>query len=100
MVNIVHELEREIKENMLKEDIPGLAISLIKNDKILWMKCFGFTDRKNSKIVDKNTIFSIQSIGKVFTTVAFLRAVQNGLVKLDAKYLKAISITVNKRIAV
>ena len=83
MEEIVRTLRRDIIAIMKKEDIPGLSISLIDKDGILWTEGFGFTDRSKSRKVDPDTIFCIGSTTKLITAVAFLRAVQKGFVNLD-----------------
>jgi len=85
MKEIIKTLRRDIIAIMKKEDIPGLAISLIDKDGILWTEGFGFIDRSESRKVDPNTIFSIGSTTKSITAVAFLRAVQKGIIGLDDK---------------
>ncbi|MHA2038723.1 MAG: serine hydrolase [Promethearchaeota archaeon] len=80
-------LRKNIVASMKKEDIPGLAISLIDKNGIIWTEGFGFIDRSKSRIVDPDTIFSIGSTTKSITAVAFLRAVQKGIIKLDDKLI-------------
>ncbi|GAG96557.1 unnamed protein product, partial [marine sediment metagenome] len=66
-----------------KHNIPGLTISLVTADKIIWIKGFGYTDQNKSQEVNENTLVGLQSTTKTFTAIAFLRAVQLGYVKLD-----------------
>ncbi|GAG11278.1 unnamed protein product, partial [marine sediment metagenome] len=83
MKEIIKILQRDINASMEKGNVPGIAISLIDKDRILWTKGFGFTDRSKSRKVDPDTIFCIGSTTKPITAVAFLRAVQKGIVNLD-----------------
>jgi len=87
MEEIIKTLRRDIMAIMEEEDIPGLAISLINKDGILWTEGFGFTDRSESRKVDPDTIFSIGSTSKSITAVAFLRAVQKGIISLDDRLI-------------
>jgi CubicO group peptidase (beta-lactamase class C family) len=68
---------------MAKEDIPGVAVCLIYNGRPAWIEGFGVTDRRSGRMVDDDTIFSIQSTSKNFTATAVLIAVQRGLLDLD-----------------
>jgi CubicO group peptidase (beta-lactamase class C family) len=84
---IKKKLRKHIIASMKKEDIPGLAISLIDKNGIIWTEGFGFTDRSKSRKVDPDTIFSIGSTTKSITAVAFLRAVQKDIISLDDKLI-------------
>ncbi len=85
---IREELEEYIEAGMKEQNIPGLAISIVGKDGILWSKGFGYTDRTKKKRVDSKTLFSIQSTGKTLTAVSFLRAVQKGWIGLDDRLLE------------
>lgn len=85
MKEIIKTLRRDIIACMEKENIPGIAISLIDKDGILWTEGFGYTERSKSRKVDPDTIFCIGSTTKPITAVAFLKAVQKGIVNLDDK---------------
>ncbi len=96
--DFIGELRNDIEKTINENKIPGLAISLVDERDILWLECFGFTDLETKNKINPNTIFSIQSIGKVFTTVGFMRAVTKGLISLDDKLLDYYpEFTVNSR---
>jgi CubicO group peptidase (beta-lactamase class C family) len=55
----------------LKEwKIPGIAVCIIKDDKVVWMKGYGVKDITGSDTVDANTLFMIGSNTKAFTSTA------------------------------
>ncbi|MCW3991222.1 MAG: beta-lactamase family protein, partial [Candidatus Bathyarchaeota archaeon] len=80
---VIEGLSSEIPFRMEKENIPGLAIALVSKGGTDWLGCFGHTDRSEQRRVDRHTLFSLQSTTKTVTAVAFLLAVQEGLVGLD-----------------
>ena len=82
---IISNLQNDILESMKKKGICGVAISIFDRNNILWQECFGYTDHTKKRKINSETIFSIQSIGKVFTATAFQRATQLGLISLDDK---------------
>ena len=69
---------------MAKENIPGLAVAVVdgKRDRVIWQQGFGVTDERGTPVT-VDTIFSVQSMSKVFTATAAMQAVQAGLVDLD-----------------
>ena len=49
----------------------------------MWLAGFGWRDGRGSARVDADTIFSVQSMSKLFTATAVMRAVAAGRVDLD-----------------
>ena len=84
---VIESLRNDIIQTLKKENIPGLAISIVNKEGTIWSECFGYTYVKKTRKVDTDAIFSIQSMGKTITATAFLLAVQGGLINLDDKLL-------------
>jgi len=80
---IIADLESFIPWYMEREHIPGLAISLIRNNKIVWTKGFGITNRITRKPVTKETLFEVASISKIITAYIALRLVDQRILSLD-----------------
>lgn len=76
--------ERErIAEAVERDDIPGVGVCLVHDGQVRWTEGFGVTDRRSQRPIAPDTIFSIQSTSKNFTTTAIMLAVQRGLLDLD-----------------
>lgn len=73
-----------IPELMAEQGVPGLAVALVDRDKALWVEGFGHVDGRGSARVSADTIFSVQSMSKLFTATAVMQAVAAGRVDLDA----------------
>jgi CubicO group peptidase (beta-lactamase class C family) len=73
-----------IPELMAEQGIPGLAVALVDNDKTLWVEGFGHIDRGGSASVTADTIFSAESMSKLFTATAVMQAAAAGRLDLDA----------------
>jgi CubicO group peptidase (beta-lactamase class C family) len=84
MGDIIAKYRREIPRLMEQENIPGLAIAVVDDQGTLWAEGFGFTDTDRRTPITPDTIFGVQSTSKVFTAVGVMRAVQEGLLDLDA----------------
>lgn len=63
--------------------VPGLAVVVIKNDKVVLQKTLGYADLKTKRPVTKNTIFSIGSCTKQFTAAALLLEQDAGRLSID-----------------
>jgi CubicO group peptidase (beta-lactamase class C family) len=61
--------------------VPGLAVVIVQDGKIIWSKGYGFRDVKNQLLVTPKTLFAIGSITKSFTVASLARLVDEG--KLD-----------------
>lgn len=61
--------------------VPGLAIAIVRDGKIILMEGFGFRHIKKKLPVTPETIFAIASCTKAFTTMAMALLVEEG--KLD-----------------
>lgn len=60
-------LDKYIERGMKQWEIPGLAITIVKDGKIVLMKGYGVREAGNDDKVDENTLFIIASNSKLFT---------------------------------
>jgi len=63
-------LENYIRNGMKDWDLPGLAIVIVKDGKVVLMKGYGVRDIDKIEPVDENTLFMIASNTKLFTATA------------------------------
>ena len=82
-------IDEYIKLKMKSSGIPGLSISIVKKDKIIFAKGYGNVDSSGSLITTK-TPFIIGSTSKSFTAVAIMQLVEAGKIDLDAPVQKYI----------
>ena len=71
-------------------DVPGVAIAIVKDDKIVFTKGYGVREIGKSDKVDERTIFAIGSSSKAFTAATTAILVDEGKIKWDdsaTKYL-------------
>ena len=76
----------EIMDHYVGEnkDIPGAAISVVKDGKIVFEKGYGFSDIKKQNSIDpKQTVFEAASISKVYTWTAMMQLVEQGKINLQ-----------------
>lgn len=85
-------LDNEIATGLKKHNVPGLAIAIIENGKVVLKKGYGFSNVATQKMVTTNDGFNIGSISKMFTAWGIMKLVEEGRVSLDAPiatYLKS-----------
>jgi len=61
----------------------GLAVAVVKDNKIVYHANFGVKDIETQEPVQDNSLFRIASISKSFSAVSMLQLVEKGLVSLD-----------------
>lgn len=72
------------KENMEEYNVPGAAVVVVKNGRVILQKAYGYADEESKKEFDaETTTFRIASITKVFTSTALMQLVEEGKVDLD-----------------
>lgn len=83
VAGLIEPYRQALPQRMQAEKIPGLAIAVVDDQRILWAEGFGYTDWNHQTPVTADTLFSIQSMSKSFTATAVMFAAQDGLVNLD-----------------
>ncbi len=68
--------------------IPGVAVCIVKDNKIVLMKGYGIKELGLPNLVDINTLFMIGSNTKAFTATALATLQANGKLSLDDKVTK------------
>src|ERR1044071_2851438 len=71
-------------------EVPGLAIAIIKNDRIVYAKGYGVRELGKSAPVDEHTLFAIGSSSKAFTAASIAMLVDDGKLKWDDPATKAL----------
>lgn len=61
----------------------GLAVAVVKDNKIIYHDEFGVADLETGAPVQANSLFRIASISKSFSAVSMMQLVEKGLVSLD-----------------
>jgi CubicO group peptidase (beta-lactamase class C family) len=71
-------------------DVPGIAVCVIKDGKVIHSKGYGVRSLRTGQPVDENTLYGIASNSKAFTTAALGMLVDEGKLSWDDKVRKFI----------
>jgi len=63
--------------------IPGLSAAIVKDQKLLWTKGFGYADVEKRVPATPNTLYYIASLTKTFASTALMQLVEEGKLDLD-----------------
>ena len=76
----------ELMRKFVRENnIPGAALAVAKDGRMVYARGFGFADREKNKHVQPESLFRIASISKPLTAVAIMQLVEKGKLKLEDK---------------
>ncbi|MBT6449531.1 MAG: beta-lactamase family protein, partial [Verrucomicrobiales bacterium] len=76
----------ELMRKFVRENnIPGAALAVAKDGRMVYARGFGYADREKNKHVQPESLFRIASISKPLTAVAIMQLVEKGKLNLEDK---------------
>jgi CubicO group peptidase (beta-lactamase class C family) len=76
-------IDRYVEEEMEADRVPGLALAIVRRDRIVHLQSFGEAG-PDGRLVAPRTSFVLGSMSKSFTALAIMQLAQKGEVELDA----------------
>jgi N-acyl-D-amino-acid deacylase len=77
-------VDRAITEIMTRWGIPGGAVGVVKDGRLVYARGFGYADVEAQKVATPDALFRIASVTKPVTKAAILKLVEQGRLSLDA----------------
>lgn len=77
------QLETFVQAEMKTTNVPGLAIAIVKGNRVVFARGFGVASVETKAPVTTDTLFQIGSVTKSFTAAAVLSLVEQSVLKLD-----------------
>jgi CubicO group peptidase (beta-lactamase class C family) len=74
-----------VKANMEKYHVPGLALGIAVDGKLVEQRCYGYSNLETMTPVTPQTVFKIASLSKAFCASTAMLLIQEGKLSLDAK---------------
>jgi CubicO group peptidase (beta-lactamase class C family) len=78
------ELEPKIKEEIQQGHLPGFAIGVIRDGKLIYAKGFGVAKLGSNAPITSRSLFHMASVTKTFVATAVMQLVEKGKIDLDA----------------
>lgn len=63
--------------------LPGISVGIVKDQELIWSKGYGVADVKKKVPATAETLYSICSITKLFTSIAIMQLYEQGKLRLD-----------------
>jgi len=75
--------EQDFEEGLIQKQIPGAALAIVKDGRVVLQKGFGVKERGTSDKVDEHTVFRLGSVSKGFASVLTGVMVEEGALSWD-----------------
>ncbi len=82
-IDTLSALDKRIEKIIVDWQVPGCAVGIVKNGKLIYSRGFGYRDVENKLPVTPNTIFPIASNTKLFTSCAVGMLVNDNKLEYD-----------------
>ena len=76
-------LDSFVEQGMGDWGIPGLAVAVVKNDRVVFARGYGVLGHEDDRPVDEHTLFGVASVSKAFTAAALGILVDEGRLDWD-----------------
>jgi CubicO group peptidase (beta-lactamase class C family) len=86
--SIASKLKMGVEGFMHRYNSPSIVVAIVHNREVIFSDAKGYIDLENKIPADINSVYSIQSITKVFTATMFMQLVQKGIVAIDDAVIK------------
>ncbi len=83
--------DRIIPELMTKWRMPGGAVAVVKDERLVLARGYGFADQEVGQPVQPDSRFRIASLSKPITAAAILKLVEEGKLNLDARAVQMLA---------
>lgn len=77
------ELEKVVEHVRLQTAVPGLAIAVVHEDEVVYLKGFGVRRAGQPNLVDSDTVFQLASVSKPIATTVIAALVVEGKIDWD-----------------
>ena len=79
----IQAIDQNVTAFMTQYNIPGMAIAITLNDKLVYANAYGKASVENNQAVTTQSLFRISSLSKQITSVAIMRLLDQGKLSLD-----------------
>jgi CubicO group peptidase (beta-lactamase class C family) len=88
-------LDTIIRNDLQRHRIPGAAVALVQEGRVIFSQCYGYADTDKKVAITEDTYFMVGSLTKSFTALAVLKLIEEGKIDPHAdikKYIPDFSI--------
>lgn len=78
----MQEFDQQIEDFLQKWNIIGASVAVVKEERLIYAKGFGYADKEKEIQVEPKHLFRIASVSKLITAVAVMKLVEEGKLSL------------------
>lgn len=78
-------MEQYIERWMARYNIRGASLAIMKDEKLIYCRGFGWGDQERGEIVEAGSIFRMASASKLITAIGIMKLCDEGKLTLDSK---------------
>jgi CubicO group peptidase (beta-lactamase class C family) len=98
--DVTNAVTKVVERMMEKDQIPGVAVTVVKDGSVVLLKGFGFANLDKRIPVDaEKTVFSIASLSKPFTALSALIQIRQNTLTLDSDARKLVDFALPQKFA-
>ena len=86
--SVLPQLEQYVKEAMHRTGVPGIAVTVVFHDEVLYLKGFGVRKAGENQPVDADTVFQLASLSKPIASTIVAGMVGDKVVNWDDPIIK------------
>jgi CubicO group peptidase (beta-lactamase class C family) len=79
------DIDKTIKQLMEAGKVTGLELAIINNNKIAYLKTYGYKNKSKNQFIDSSTVFYGASFSKAVFAYIAMQLVQEGVLELDKR---------------
>ncbi|WP_214070686.1 serine hydrolase domain-containing protein [Mucilaginibacter sp. dw_454] len=81
---VISKFSDHLKNDVAWDNLNGsISAAVIKDNKVIWAKAFGYADKDRNILADTGTVYRIGSITKTFTATLLMLLVEDKKISLD-----------------
>ena len=84
--------DSEMERFMSSRKVPGGALAVVKNRRLVYTRGYGWADREREEPVKAGSLFRIASLSKPVTSAAILRLVDSGKLSLENRVVDIVPV--------
>ncbi|MBP2834116.1 beta-lactamase family protein [Aquimarina sp. U1-2] len=82
-IDVADKFTKDLKELKDYFQVPGLAVSIQKDEKIVYQKYLGYSDLESKTKLDSTVLFPVASLTKIFSSVLLMKLMEEEKLSLD-----------------
>ena len=81
----IRQVDNSVIAYMKKHNVPGLSVAIAKDNKLIYVKAYGYAEIATQERINDSSLFRLASVSKPVTGIAIMKLIQDGKLSLNSK---------------